>query len=223
MSNSLQTRRQAAHPASFLIILTVLFSLVVAQTPWRKPPARNRLPKHHPRKHRRKKPAPKAGEVKSSDPPSVLVAAKHRPGELWRPRCLLRWYKFWSRDTGRSAKKQRSQTALIVRQHAVGSGVIVDPNGYIITNAHVVEGAQRIRIALPLPMNEPANPVPVGKRRILEARLLGVHKETDLALLKIDETDLPTLPLLTSSAHTWDNSCSPSAARRVCKTRSPWE
>src|SRR5205807_7713862 len=36
-----------------------------------------------------------------------------------------------------------------------------------------------------------------GKRRILEARLVGLHKETDLALLKIDEKDLPTLPLLT--------------------------
>jgi serine protease Do len=38
--------------------------------------------------------------------------------------------------------------------------------------------------------------VPIGKRRILEAKLLGLHKETDLALLKIDETDLPTLPLM---------------------------
>jgi serine protease Do len=77
----------------------------------------------------------------------------------------------------------------------VGSGVIVDSNGYIMTNAHVVEGAQRIRVALPLP-GDSSRPVPVGKRRILEAKLLGVHKETDLALLKIDEQDLPTLPLL---------------------------
>jgi len=92
-------------------------------------------------------------------------------------------------------EEDKSQTALIVRQHAVGSGVIVDPNGYIMTNAHVVEGAQRIRVALPLPMT--GSSVPVGKRRILEARLLGQHKETDLALLKIDETDLPTLGLLT--------------------------
>jgi serine protease Do len=93
-------------------------------------------------------------------------------------------------------EEDRSQTALIVRQHAVGSGVIVDSNGYVMTNAHVVEGAQRIRIALPLPMGDS---VPVGKRRILEARLLGQHKETDLALLKIDATDLPTLPLVSQS------------------------
>jgi serine protease Do len=92
-------------------------------------------------------------------------------------------------------EEDKSQTALIVRQHAVGSGVVVDPNGYIMTNAHVVEGAQRIRVALPLPMSGSA--VPIGKRRILEARLLGQHKETDLALLKIDGTDLPTLSFLT--------------------------
>jgi len=93
-------------------------------------------------------------------------------------------------------EEDKSQTAFIVRQHAVGSGVIVDSNGYIMTNAHVVEGAQRIRVALPLPMGDSAGQVPIGKRRILEARLLGQHKETDLALLKIDDTDLPTLPLL---------------------------
>jgi serine protease Do len=64
-----------------------------------------------------------------------------------------------------------------------------------MTNAHVVEGAQRIRVALPLP-GDSGRAVPVGKRHILEARLIGVHKDTDLALLKIDEKDLPTLPLL---------------------------
>src|SRR2546426_230250 len=44
-----------------------------------------------------------------------------------------------------------SDTARIVRQHAIGAGVIVDPDGYIITNAHVVQGAQRIRVILPSP------------------------------------------------------------------------
>jgi serine protease Do len=93
-------------------------------------------------------------------------------------------------------EQDKSQTAFIVRQHAVGSGVIVDPDGYIMTNAHVVEGAQRIRVALPLPAEDSSGLVPIGKRRIIEAKLIGVHKETDLALLKIDQTNLPTLPLV---------------------------
>jgi serine protease Do len=92
-------------------------------------------------------------------------------------------------------EESRTQTALIVRQQALGSGVIVDSDGYIMTNAHVVEGAQRIRVALPIP-GDSGRAVPVGKRHLLEAKLIGIHKETDLALLKIDETDLPTLPLL---------------------------
>jgi serine protease Do len=95
-------------------------------------------------------------------------------------------------------EESRTETALIVRQQAVGSGVIVDPSGYIMTNAHVVEGAQSIRVALPLPYDT-GRAVPVGKRHILPAKLIGVHKETDLALLKIEENDLPTLPLLTQS------------------------
>jgi len=97
---------------------------------------------------------------------------------------------------GPANDNSHTETALIVRQHALGSGIIVDPNGYIMTNAHVVEGAQRIRVALPLP-GDSANDVPVGKRRIVDARLLGVHKDSDLALLKIEETNLPTAALST--------------------------
>jgi serine protease Do len=96
---------------------------------------------------------------------------------------------------GPAHEENRSQTALIVRQHAVGSGVIVDADGYIVTNAHVIEGAQRIRVALPIPVDA-AGLVPVGKRQIREARLLGFHKETDLALLKIEDKELPTLPFV---------------------------
>ncbi len=90
----------------------------------------------------------------------------------------------------------RNDTALIARQHALGSGVIVDSDGYIITNAHVVEGAQRIHVALPMPSIDMPNQLePVGKQRIVDAHLIGLHKETDLALLKIDQTGLPTLSL----------------------------
>ncbi len=141
-----------------------------------------------------KKASPGATEAKPAEPPGVLVqlnsaleslAARVSPAVV---QILVTGY-----GPLREREDDRSQTAFIVRQHAVGSGVIVDSTGYIITNAHVVEGAQRIRVALPLPMGDQ---VPVGKRRILEAKLIGQHKETDLALLKIEETDLPTLPLV---------------------------
>jgi serine protease Do len=136
----------------------------------------------------------KAGEI-TAPAPGVLVqlndaleslAARVSPAVV---QILVTGY-------GPLREEDRAQTALIVRQHAVGSGVIVDSTGYIMTNAHVVEGAQRIRVALPLPVGDSTGQVPVGKRRILEARLVGTHKETDLALLKIEEADLPTLALV---------------------------
>jgi len=90
----------------------------------------------------------------------------------------------------------RNDTAQIARQHALGSGVIVDHDGYIMTNAHVVEGAQRIRVLLPLPPGDsPLDVAPIGKRHLVEAKLVGLHKESDLALLKINESNLPTLTL----------------------------
>ncbi|HXW93830.1 MAG TPA: trypsin-like peptidase domain-containing protein [Terriglobales bacterium] len=87
------------------------------------------------------------------------------------------------------------QTAVVARQHAIGSGVIVDANGYIITNAHVVEGARRIRVLLPMPAGEFPQVQPIGKERVKDAQVIGVHKESDLALLKIAEKGLPTLSL----------------------------
>jgi len=138
--------------------------------------------------------APNQPETKATEASGVLtqlntalqdLAAKVSPAVV---QILVTGY-------GTAREEERSQTAFIVRQHAVGSGVIVDSNGYIMTNAHVVEGAQRIRVALPLPTGDSSGLVPIGKRRILEARLIGQHKETDLALLKIDQKDLPTLPL----------------------------
>jgi serine protease Do len=96
---------------------------------------------------------------------------------------------------GAIEETNKSQTALIARQHAVGSGVIVDSDGYIMTNAHVVEGAHRIRVVLPMPSLDFPQVEPVGKEHILEAKLIGIHKESDLALLRIDQKNLPTLEL----------------------------
>jgi len=85
--------------------------------------------------------------------------------------------------------------AVIARQRMVGSGVVVDPAGFIVTNAHVILGADRITVVPPLSSGGwPRDP---GGRRTMSypARVVGIHPETDLAILKIDAQGLPFLRL----------------------------
>ncbi|HZM32892.1 MAG TPA: DegQ family serine endoprotease [Burkholderiales bacterium] len=63
-----------------------------------------------------------------------------------------------------------------------GSGFIVQSDGIVLTNAHVVEGAEEVRVRLP-------------DRREFEGKVLGVDKPTDIAVVKIDAKDLPTVKL----------------------------
>ena len=69
-------------------------------------------------------------------------------------------------------------------QQGVGSGVIFDAQGHILTNNHVVEGAQRLRVVLPAPDN-----------RTFEGRIIGRDPRADLAVVKIDGQNLPVAPL----------------------------
>ncbi len=94
---------------------------------------------------------------------------------------------------GPAEQGDRKDTARIVRQHAIGAGVIVDPDGYIMTNAHVVEGAQRIRVVLPVPTTALFEAPAAEKAQVLDAKVIGSQKEADLALLKVEATNLPTL------------------------------
>jgi S1-C subfamily serine protease len=74
------------------------------------------------------------------------------------------------------------------RQRGVGSGVIVTPDGYVLTNHHVIDGADSIAVEL-------------NDRRRLEATLVGSDPPSDLAVLKIEDgADLPTIALGDSSA-----------------------
>jgi serine protease Do len=87
---------------------------------------------------------------------------------------------------------------LLAQQRAGGSGVIVDAAGYIVTNAHVVLGARRVRVMLPPTPTTRERSIVRPQGRALDATLVGVDAETDLAVLKVDAQGLPTLPLADS-------------------------
>jgi serine protease Do len=80
---------------------------------------------------------------------------------------------------------------LVSTQRASGSGVIVDPAGYIVTNAHVVRGAQRLRVEVPVPSR--GRSILAASGRSLSGRLVGIDLETDLAVIKVDADKLPAL------------------------------
>lgn len=86
---------------------------------------------------------------------------------------------------------------LLARQRSSGSGVILDPDGYIITNAHVVEGARRIQVVLAASSEDVVERKSIlkGRGKIVGAQIVGIDRETDLAVLKIQEKGLPFLQL----------------------------
>ena len=79
-------------------------------------------------------------------------------------------------------RKQQVQTP---KREATGSGVIISSDGYIVTNNHVVEGADELTVTL-------------NDNREYSARIIGTDKTTDLALIKVDGKNLPTLPIANS-------------------------
>jgi serine protease Do len=98
---------------------------------------------------------------------------------------------------GAPEDNKRSDAGVISRQRAIGSGVVVEPDGYIMTNAHVVAGAQRIRVTIrPTFMELIVGGTSLMRRqRVYDAKLIGSNQTVDLALLKIDEKGLPFIPL----------------------------
>jgi len=66
-------------------------------------------------------------------------------------------------------------------EHGMGSGVVISPDGYIVTNNHVIDGAVDIRVT-------------TSNRRVLKAKLVGADPVTDLAVLKVNATDLASAP-----------------------------
>ena len=83
---------------------------------------------------------------------------------------------------GGRAPQLQQQPQRELRQQALGSGVVISPDGYIVTNHHVVDGAEQITVEL-------------TDRRSFPAKVVGTDQPSDLAVLKIDARDLPVLTL----------------------------
>jgi serine protease Do len=86
---------------------------------------------------------------------------------------------FFQQFFGPDARRMRPQPR---EENALGSGVIVSPDGYILTNAHVVDGASKVSVEL-------------TDRRTFIAKLVGADQPSDLAVLKIEANGLRNLPL----------------------------
>jgi len=78
---------------------------------------------------------------------------------------------------GRGMRRPQVQRPL---EHGIGSGIIISPDGYIVTNNHVVDGAVNLKVTL-------------DDRRVMDAKVVGTDKLTDLAVVKIDGHNLPYL------------------------------
>jgi serine protease Do len=93
---------------------------------------------------------------------------------------------FFRQFFGGRMPQGRQQQPRERRAQSLGSGVIVSPDGYILTNNHVVEGASEIKVSF-------------SDKREFPAKLIGTDPMTDVAVIKIAENHLPTVPLSDSS------------------------
>jgi Do/DeqQ family serine protease len=114
------------------------------------------------------------GAARAASP--TVVSINTSKAAVNAPQSADPWFRFFFGDQGQS----QPQTGL-------GSGVIVSPAGYVLTNNHVIEGADEIEVIL----ND-------GRKSV--AKVIGTDPETDLAILKIELTDLPVIKLGDSDA-----------------------
>jgi serine protease Do len=90
--------------------------------------------------------------------------------------------------------------ALLSTQRSTGSGILLSDDGYIVTNAHVVRGARRIQVRLSVARVRGRNSTFEPEVKLLNAKLIGMDREMDVAVIKIDRTGLPHLQLGNSDA-----------------------
>lgn len=95
-------------------------------------------------------------------------------------------------------RSRGGESGLVIgRQRSIGSGTIIDPDGYIVTNAHVVAGARRIQVVLHRDAAAAGalRSLAAENSQTVDARVVGTARDIDLALLKIEVAGLRALPL----------------------------
>jgi serine protease Do len=90
--------------------------------------------------------------------------------------------------------EESQHAGFVSEQEATGSGVIVDPDGYIVTNAHVVRNARRIEVKIL--RSDARGEEPHG--HLMPAKLIGLDRQVDIAVVKIEAHNLPALAFVDS-------------------------
>jgi serine protease Do len=98
---------------------------------------------------------------------------------------------------GAVEETEHGNTGVVIgRQRAIGSGFVIDANGHIMTNAHVVKGAENIQVVLPsATADTSARSALAARGTVVPARVVGVARDLDLALLKVEAEHLQKLAL----------------------------
>lgn len=100
----------------------------------------------------------------------------------------------YSAPEGSAPEDGQRTSEQLSRQHSSGSGVVVDSAGYIMTNAHVIDRAVALKVIVGAANDgSRTGALQSAPARRFDARVVGVDEDTDLALLRIDATDLPAL------------------------------
>lgn len=97
------------------------------------------------------------------------------------------FFEYFFGSPGGNQRRQQQQQQPKQQQLGLGSGVIISSDGYIVTNNHVIDEAEKLEVTL-------------NDNRTFDATVVGSDSTTDLALIKIDATDLPVIPMGDSDA-----------------------
>jgi serine protease Do len=124
--------------------------------------------------------------VKKVAPGVVKIVVTSKPANISMPEGFGSNDPFWRRFFGDQPSQQTPNRRFNVpRQEGLGSGVIVTKDGYILTNNHVVDGAEQVKVTM-------------QDGREFTAKVIGRDPKSDVAVIKIDAKDLPVVPMADS-------------------------